>query len=302
MLKNIKYCHLNFVVEITQDSILPRDKTCMLVGAMVSHFRILYCIYNDGCTSCKNSDFCIIQNMMGDDFDIKKPIAMQHELQPKFVIQCLDKRNKFKEGDILQFEIILFGNLVALFSQYIYVFDTLGHSGIGPNRVKYQLLYVNDMYGNLVYKDGYLLRDVSTSCIYEYVESKLKCNDLNKMSFKSPCSLYVSSKNRYFINNKVLSYCLKRRLKAINILETNDEIALNKLSHDMNIISNMHIDIFKQKYNLKKKNRYIIIAAYKGYICFNYGLKPYLKYFLVCEKFCIGQNLMMGFGQYAMEG
>lgn len=77
---------------------------------------------------------------------------------------------------------------------------------------------------------------------------------------------------------------------------------LNKLSHDMNIISNMHIDIFKQKYNLKKKNRYIIIAAYKGYICFNYGLKPYLKYFLVCEKFCIGQNLMMGFGQYAMEG
>jgi len=42
----------------------------------------------------------------------------------------------------LEFELIIFDNLTELFIQYIYVFETIGQSGLGPEKARYELLSV----------------------------------------------------------------------------------------------------------------------------------------------------------------
>lgn len=299
---NIDYGHLKYTISIMQDAILPTEKTSMLVGSMLSQFKYLYCIYEGECVACDNKSSCIIKKMMGDGFDIASPIALQSDLQPKFIVKCLDSRGKFKEGDVLNFEVILFGELLELYSQYIYVFDTIGQIGIGPERVKYQLHSISDMCGNIVFKDGYLLKDIETSNIHSYIESRIDDSNLNKLSFISHFYPHTNSEHYCFIDDKVLSNCLKIRLDSMNILEEEDKNLLNNMAQDQSTIAKLHTVVSKRKYYFKKENTHINIPTYSGFIYFNDSLEPYLEYFLACEKFCIGQNLNMGFGQYFMGG
>jgi len=99
----------------------------------------------------------MIFEMMGEKFDKNAPIAMQSDVFPRFIINCRDGRTIFKENDTLEFELIIFDNLTELFIQYIYVFETIGQSGLGPEKARYELLSVSDGKGNIYIKIPCLL-------------------------------------------------------------------------------------------------------------------------------------------------
>lgn len=308
-MRNVEYCQLKFAVIFIQDCKLPRQKVSMLTGAMISKFRHLYCIYEGRCLTCSNSSLCIITNMTGISFDITKPLAEQSEAS-KFLLKCSDNRTKYKEGDKLEFEIILFDNLVGLASQYMYVFDSIGKRGIGPNKAKYQLLNVLDMYGNLIYETGCMYKDIAISDIDTYISSRLEeSNGFSKMFFISSFNLQIQEKHTslakyYFISEEALYFNIKNRLNSISMFEKEDEDKLGYLLYNKGIFSLINVNVSKPKYYIKKEQKHIIIPRFNGYIVFKNKdcINPYIKYLLACEKLCIGQNILLGFGQYIMEG
>jgi hypothetical protein len=282
----------------------------MLTGAMISKFRQLYCIYEGSCSTCSNAGMCMITTMTDISFDITKPIAVQSKVSPKFVIKCSDNRTNYKEGDKLEFKITLFDNLVGLASQYIYVFDNIGGRGIGPNKAKYRLLNVLDMNGNLIYETGCFYRGMVTSNIDTYISSRLEEIDgFSKMSFITPFYLQqpeaqANFAKYYFISEEVLYFSIKNRLNSINMFGEEDEDKLKYLLRNKRIFSLINVNVSKPKYYIKKEQKYLVIPRFNGYIVFKNKdcINPYMKYLLACEKLCIGQNILMGFGQYIMGG
>lgn len=318
-MKNIKYSYLKFTVCILNNCRLPRQKVSLLTGVMLSKFKQLYCVQRNShttCTECNSKNICLVFNMMGRRFDKNMAIALQSSVSPKFIINCFDKRTVFKENDILEFEITIFDNLAELFVQYIYVFESIGQSGLGPEKAKYNLLFVSDEKGDIIYKNALMVENAPVNDIYTYISSRLNyCPDnsenFSKMTFLSPIMLntnYVNdnSKKVLFIGEEALNCSLMDRLESLNILDMEEKDKLNELLDNLDngrLINLVNVKVSKIRYYIKDEQRYIVIPAFTGYILFNRkNIYSYLEYFLACEKLCIGQNILLGFGRYIMGG
>ncbi|AGC67338.1 hypothetical protein Cst_c03140 [Thermoclostridium stercorarium subsp. stercorarium DSM 8532] len=312
-MRNISFLHLKFTVRILQDCRMPKQKVSTLTGAMLNKFKRLYCIHcgsDISCNNCDCKDICLVLEMTGKGFDKNIPIAKQPVVSPKFIILCSDGRTEFKENDMLEFEIMLFDNLTHLFVQYIYVFDTIGQSGIGSGKIKYKLLYVSDEKGNIVFSNSALVGNPAVADIFMYISSRMNDIDSNngntvKMSLVSPVMLNAVPKgdeNRIVIfNTRSLSCSIKERLNIFNMLEKEDEEKLNQLAEDKQAIGSVNIKITKSRYYIQSERKFITIPVLTGYVVFDARkISPCLEYFFACEKIGIGQNMLLGFGRYFM--
>ncbi|ALX09726.1 hypothetical protein M972_112830 [Acetivibrio thermocellus AD2] len=252
----------------------------------------------------------MIFEMMGEKFDKNAPIAMQSDVFPRFIINCRDGRTIFKENDTLEFELIIFDNLTELFIQYIYVFETIGQSGLGPEKARYELLSVSDGKGNIIYKNTLLTGNAPVSDIREYISSRLDyClnnrKNISRMTLLSSVMLNSDCKNGnkkvFFFSAEAFSYSIRERLSRLNVLEKEDEEKLNELLSDKRIINGINMKLTKIDYYIQNEQKTVTFPRFKGYIVFDIErINSYLDYFFACEKLCIGQNILLGFGRYVM--
>lgn len=85
------------------------------------------------------------------------------------------------------------------------------------------------------------------------------------------------------------------------MLEKEDEEKLNELLSDKRIINGINMKLTKIDYYIQNEQKTVTFPRFKGYIVFDIErINSYLDYFFACEKLCIGQNILLGFGRYVM--
>ncbi|MFU0784663.1 hypothetical protein [Clostridium sp.] len=305
-MKNIKYTRLNFVIQLEDVCILPKNKTSMLSRLFLNQLCQLYCINNKKCKNCSNINHCIIQQIMNGNFSCNEALMKQDFYYPYVVFISKDCTQNFNKNDLLKFEIRAFDFAVNLISQFIYIFEKIGEIGVGKNKTKFNLLEINNEMGQNIYKEGLFIQsNIIVGNIIEYIKEKgaqLKDSNFNTIRFVTPVVVSSQSINKYNLNIGLIGEYIKVRLKSFNILEDQDYLKIDNLFLKDNRNVDYSLNINHVKYAIKKGKSIYKFLTLTGYITFHECIDECINYIKACEMFSIGEKVLMGFGKYELEG
>lgn len=304
-MKNIKYTRLNFIIQLEDACILPENKESMLSRSFLNQLCKLYCINNKDCKNCSNISNCIIQQIMNGIFNCSEALMKQTFYYPYIVFICDDHNKNYRKEDLLKFEIRAFGFVVNLVSQFIYIFERIGTTGMGLGKIKFSLKEINNEDNQSIYKDGSFIQDnIKINDITEYVKEKgvqLRNFKFNVVRFTTPIVLSNDNINKYSFNVDLIGEYIKTRLKSFNILEDEDILKIDKVFSNQNNNLEYSFNLKPIKYRIKKENNPYVFFTLSGNIVFNEAVNECINCIKACEMFLIGEKVLMGFGKYELE-
>lgn len=299
-MRDIKYTELVFKLKFIENVTLSKYKILMLNGALLNTLLKFYCINKRDCSSCSIVSKCLIQNLLGNNYEANKPLILQsYNIRPYYLIDCSDEKRKFKENQELTFSIRLINEAIDYLSHFIYVFDQLGIIGLGPNKAKYDLIGIYNNKGNPIFENGMLNEN---NINIEYISDSIS---YKKPFIKESATLVLITP---FAPNQIsfmpylsISHFIKDRLMNFNAIEEQDMKLLDAFVDDENITS-FNLSIVKQNYPIKKLEQKETIYGFKGEINFSQGVNNLMDYLIACEKLCIGSHIIFGYGRFTIKG
>ena len=150
---HIRYIKLYFTVAFQEDAILPQNKASAIRGGIGELLLRSNCIRDRKCERCDFRGECIVQRTMYTQFK-EKPAYVTTGESVGYVLECENVQERFREGECLEFALILFGKNIVYFSQYLQAVYALGTLGLGKHRARFRLVSVNNMAGEDILVDN----------------------------------------------------------------------------------------------------------------------------------------------------
>lgn len=196
---HIRYTVLEFTVCMLQNCILSEEKSSMLRGGFGNCLLDNYCISSvkpKPCKKCTFSTACLVQRIMYAPLKISAESVHGNESEG-YIIECLDKRTAFFEGDILSFSVTVFGDIIVYLQPILQAFYQLGVKGIGNERAAFQIIEIKNQFGEKLYDNkNIFLNKYKFQYLDDYIQYRLKRfynindeqNDI-EIKFISPLSI-----------------------------------------------------------------------------------------------------------------
>lgn len=301
---NIRYVDLKFVLSVAEDCRLPMHKTSALRGGMGQMLLRQNCIRDGECEDCDFENECMVRRLMYAKFDIQPRFASRGDSMG-YVLQCSNKKEVFREGEKLEFHLLLYGKLIVHFSQFLQAFYMLGQVGLGQERVRYNIIKVENEKGELVVKgDQVYLQRLGIRTIREYVEDRfqyMKKNGCeNKISFYTPVSLKYDGKLLEEFHAEAVFRSVLRRIYSFHCFEGID-IPLMEVDEELPEIvhQNVRVEVIPRYSSTMRKK--MSLKGIRGDVLFDYLPDSLLLILLAGEKLHIGKNTSFGFGQFVVK-
>lgn len=213
---DIPYVKLHFELELLEDAFLPVNKTSALRGGMGQMLLRSSCVvepaadYKDRrCSDCRFRQECIVQRIMYSPFKIRPSFVTEGE-SIGFVIDCEDFQREYSAGDMLRFDMTLFGSVIVYFYQILQAFYMLGQEGLGNIRCRYRIRRVTST-GRQVLVDGndIDMRRYQIRTLAEYVDYRMRDGVQEcRMKFHTPACIK-------FMNHQIMEFQPEAVLKAL---------------------------------------------------------------------------------------
>ena len=170
----IRYIKLHFMLEIAEDTVLPRNKASALRGGMGEMLLRMHCIRDRNCEVCDFESECLVRRTMYSKMEIRPDFMSQGD-SVGYVIECENYDEIFAAGDILQFNLLLLGKAIVYFSQFLQAFQHLGIHGIGKHRAKYRISRITNTTGNdILSANNIYMQRVEVRLLSDYVAYRRK--------------------------------------------------------------------------------------------------------------------------------
>ena len=304
---DIRYIKLHFSVSFKEDSALPRNKTSALRGGMGEMLLRSCCVKNRKCETCEFESECVVRRIMYSKMEIQ-PSFMTSGDSVGYVIECEDYREEVKEGDILRFNLLLFGKTIVYFSQILNAFYALGMNGIGKEKGRFCIESVTNtknvpiLQGNDVLMENYEILRVSDYISYRKEQIKRKPLE-NGIRFISPLSVKYRGKplDRFILEALIESAC--RRIYMLDCFE-----GIESSIHDLeyvesiqvpDVISEYHKNISFKRYSNHKESA-MYLKGIEGEMKLESINNDLLDILLAGELIHLGKNTSFGFGRYQL--
>ncbi len=302
---HIRYIKLHFTVSMLENTKLPRDKVSALRGGMGEMLLQANCISDQNCAKCAFEPECIVRRTM----------YSRYEMRPKFVttsdsigylLECENYEENFCEGDLLQFNLILFGKSIIHFNQYIQAFRDLGKRGVGKKHSKYQIVLITDTRRRkLVAKVNDHMSQYPILTLGEYAEYRLNqiqedgCK--NKLMFQTPLTLKYNGVFLDVFHMEAIWNAVRRRIYMLECYEgikpniyDYDKLDENRLPVIMEQVCK---DACIKRYS-STQHKKMTLWGIKGYIELDAIPEDMLLLLAAGELTHIGKNTSFDFGRY----
>ena len=303
-LKHIRYVKIHFTVRFSNDTILQRNKASALRGGMGEMLLRINCIRDRQCENCDFESECLVRRIMYSKMEIQ-PKFMTAGDSIGYVIECEDYRTEFYEGDVLKFNVLLFGKTIVYFGQILDAFFRLGMHGIGKDHSQYSIIEVTNtlnepiLNGNDIFMDRYRV-----STLEDYVKYRLR-HILKKrtveIQFKTPLSIKHRGEYIKEFDMEAIIAALKRRIFMLCCFEgievSQEEIYSGDLPQ-MNRQSHHMVQI--PRYS-NRKNEKMIIRGIEGNAEVERISEDLWPLLLAGELIHIGKNTSFGFGRFIVR-
>lgn len=299
---NIRYVKLHFTLLMCEDTFLPATKASAIRGGIGEMLLRADCIKDRNCESCDFADECIVQRMMSSRMELM-PTFMTKGDSVGYVIECEDYGESYKKGDLLKFNLILFGKNIVYFSQYLNAVYALGMNGLGKNKSRFEIISVKNT-GNeeILENTNVLMNRYKVKYLKDYVKYRYKAFEKYdatlKLKLYSPLTLKYKKELLKELNITAFIEALTRRLYIMNCFEG---IETDLVDGGIYVVP---VLVHKTEYNASIK-RYssrsdsrMTFHGVKGEMLISDCSEDTLKLLLAGEILHIGKNTSFGFGRY----
>ena len=136
------HCY-EFTIEAVDPLQLPSYKGSTLRGGFGYAFKKMACIHpqNHSCKGCERGNKCPYGFIFEPNFygDEQIPAGAQTPPVPFILEPPTDRKIFFDPGDLLSFQLVLFGRADQYLAYFLLAFQELGREGIGKRRGRYSL-------------------------------------------------------------------------------------------------------------------------------------------------------------------
>ena len=214
---------------------------------------------------------------------------------------------KFQKGDILGFNLLLFGRTIVYFTQFLQAFHYLGMQGLGKNHVPFRVKQVTNskgeilVDGNNVFKENY-----KVMCLEEYVRYRLSRLPKDKhytLIFHSPLTIKYRGEVQNSFSPEAVLAAVERRLYILNCFEGREEGVdyerINVMDHVPTLTDQKVYSENIRRFSGTQKAK-MSFYGIRGY-CSLTGMDDLTKAILAAgELVHIGKNTSFGFGRYTL--
>ena len=295
----VRYIKLHFALEMTEDTVLPVQKASALRGGMGEMLLQINCIRDRKCDACEFEEECIVRRVMYSKMRIQ-PEFMSAGDSVGYVIDCENYREEFHAGDLLEFDLLLFGRMAVYFGQILQAFQYLGVFGLGKHKAHYRIARVTNSHrqdilsGNDIYMSRVELQQIADYVLYR----KRRAGQQGRLNFHTPLTL----KNQgVFLKEFEIGAVLKaieRRLYMLNCYEGIDAGRI-----DTDTIVPLQISQRAKPFSVKRYSstheQKIRLDGICGNLVFEDAPEMAAELLLAGELIHIGKNTSFGFGRYS---
>lgn len=300
---DIRYIELTFSLEMLTATTLPRNKASALRGGMGQMLLAQNCIRDQKCEVCDFESECLVRRMMYSKFEIQPKFATRGD-SIGYIIECENYKETFKQGEVLQFRLLLFGKTIAYFPQFLQAFYMLGQHGLGKEKAKFHIRKVVNEKGKKVV-DGYrvYLQKLGIRTVAEYVKERqevlLKQGCRNMMTFKTPVTIKYQGEFIQQFHEEALLRSVLRRIYSMDCFE-GMEIPLME-AEEMPKIIEQEVHFVKVPRYSSTMQGHMELKGIRGEVVFEDLSEELLLILLAGEKLHIGKNTSFGFGKYMLK-
>lgn len=303
----IRYIKLHFTAALLEDTELPAEKVSALRGGMGEMLLRTNCVRERDCANCDFVSECIVRRTMYSKYEMV-PQFVTTDDSVGYILECENHDKLFAAGDLLQFNLILFGKAIVYFNQYMQAFFALGNEGLGKEHARYQIVSVTNTQNQPLFMDGavYML-NYQIQTLGEYVDYRIrrmnKTGSQNRLVFHTPLSLKYQGG---FLEEYHMAAIWNAVLRRIYMLDCFEEITDNVYTID-GLKESTLPDIVKQEVRRVGVRRYsstqdrrMVLNGIKGYLELTQIPEQMLPWLLAGELIHIGKNTSFGFGRYSI--
>jgi hypothetical protein len=321
--QDIRYTKLTFVVQFTEDTMLPKQKVSAIRGGIGEMLLRANCVRGRECEKCDFSDECIVQRIMYSKYE-KKPSFVTTGESVGYVLECDNYKEEFYQGDQLSFQLILFGKNIVYFNQYLQAISMLGASGLGKHQAHFIIVSVKNQYWqDILVNNSIQMGNYQISMLGEYIDYRMR--QLKKVQIKES----QLQKEQQGSLSKVSDACysgmltfhtpftVKYQGEFIRDLQMDPIIAsIRRRLYMLDCFEGIEAEIFwdetpetavttRQQSRLEGVNRYsnrrdsaMTLRGIKGKVWFDGANEDTMKLLFAGELLHIGKNSSFGFGEY----
>lgn len=301
----IRFTKLLFRVQMVERCELPEYKVSALRGGMGQMLLSQNCINNDyinHCEDCGYNNSCLVQKIMYAPFKLEPQMNMPTN-SLGYIIDCLDMRTHYNKGDILEFEITLFGDTISLVMPVIYAITSLGAVGIGKNHAGFQLVSIkNRKEIPILYQGSISLNNLLLEQLQDYVEERMGEHSFSgKVVFDSPCCIKHNGKEITNITPEAMVLSLKRRIYMLSMYEgINMELPHYDVSELPEVVRQKMCKKTVSRYSTTSQ-RHMKLNGIQGNVWLDHCNGDILRLLYAGEIIHIGKNVHLGFGSIKVE-
>ncbi|MCL2485336.1 MAG: CRISPR system precrRNA processing endoribonuclease RAMP protein Cas6 [Endomicrobia bacterium] len=295
-----------FHLTASEDMLLPSYKSSMFRGGFGRVFKSLNCVnrISKDCQTCPIKNSCSYFYI----FEEKTYIPMPYIISSEFN----DKR-KYSKGEIITFELTLFGKAREYLPHFIFSFIELGVStGLAKKQYKYKLTQVSGETGNIIFDGEKFVNNAFEENQRDAAKKNTAAAEDNPantvtLSFKTPLRLSVkhvlTPANK--INFELIVKALTSRINAIAKAHCGYDPMLNpvpliKKAKDIKIKQNGLVWTDWTRYSNKQKTQ-MDFGGLLGDIIFEGDFSDFMPYLNLGQKIHIGKNTTFGLGKYLLK-
>lgn len=302
---HIRYIKLHFTVAMLEDTKLPCDKVSALRGGMGEMLLQANCVRDRNCAKCDFESECIVHRTMYSRYEIRPKFVTTSD-SIGYILECGNYEEDFCEGDLLQFNLILFGKTISCFNQYIQAFRHLGKKGIGKNHSKYEIVLITDTRRQkLVVQETVHIRQYPIYTLGEYAEYRLNQiqtdGGRNRLLFQTPLTLKFNNEFLDVFHMEAIWNAVRRRIYMLECYEGIESNIYDCDQLDENgipvIMEQVCKDVYIKRYS-STQHRKMTLWGIKGYTELDSIPEDTLLVLAAGELTHIGKNTSFGFGKY----
>ena len=300
---DIPFIRLVFRAELTEDARLPETKTAALRGGMGEMLLRQNCISDWKCEACRFSRACVVRHTFYSYME-KKPAYMTGGESVGYLIECYDKRTRFRKGEAFEFTLMLFGESIVFFNIYLQAFCQLGMAGLGKDHARFRICEVRNTRGEAVVRENQVdMRLYHIMTVDRYIAQRRKELSAGRgnwmLTFISPLSMKYRGRYLQEFCGEALVSGAARRVQMLGCYIGTDA--------DAPVFAE-YPKIRKQTVSKESIRRYsgtqdsrMLLRGISGQVVFANMPEECIDYLIAGELTHMGKNTSFGFGKYRLD-
>lgn len=302
----IRYVKLHFKIMFLDDEILPVNKVSALRGGMGEMLLRANCIRDRQCSVCDFEEECVVRRTMYSKFKQKPDYVKEGGESIGYVLECENYHTHFAKGDLLEFQLLLFGSTIVYLNLFLQAFYALGLQGIGAGNAKFQVLSVTNtkkkelLSGGSIYMQNYIVQYVGDYVCYRLEQFRRKKAE-GRMIFKTPLTLKYRGEFLQEFEMNALTESVKRRISMMQCYEGIQTDFLDEIPARVpEILCQEHRFVKVKRYS-SRQGDFMFLKGIEGSIQTDGFSEELLCILLAGELIHIGKNTSFGFGRYQVR-